>query len=165
VLFWAVGVIPAAVVTAVRGHWLLFWGGWLTVGILWFVGALTPYPDGRPDGAPYDPRWLLAPIAVVATMMVLGVFGARPAPLLGLGGKALQRSVGNGNLLGGKDACERATAGAWRCQRWDDGFSGTVSYRVKADWKGCWHATRVGPAGEGSPKQLSGCVSLVDYVF
>jgi hypothetical protein len=162
VLFWALGVIPAAVITALKGRWLLFWCGWLTLGILWFIGALAPDEGGPPR----DPRWLLAPLLVVVTMLVLGFFGARPAPVLGLDGGVLQASVGNTDLLGiGDDTCNPVPGGRWTCVRYDDGFSGTVAYRVDADWKGCWHAIRVGSPGEGSPRRLSGCVTLVDYVL
>lgn len=159
VLFWALGVVPAAVITVVRGRLLLFFCGWLTLGILWFVGALAP----EPDGTPRDPRWLLAPLGVVGAMLALGILGARPVPVLSLDGEALQASVGGGTL--GDGSCDPAPHGSWLCDRWDNGGSGAVRYRVRADWKGCWHAVRVSPSGEGSPKRLSGCVSLVDYVF
>lgn len=161
VLFWAVGVIPAGVITAIRGQWLLFWCGWLTLGILWFVGALAP----DPDGGSRDPRWMLAPMAIVAVMVVLGIFGARPAPVLGLNGGALQDSVGNSLLGVGEDSCDPEPDGAWECWRWDGGYSSVVSYTVEADWKGCWHAVLRGRPTEDSPKRLAGCATLVNYVF
>jgi hypothetical protein len=161
VLFWAVGVIPAGVITAVRGRWLLFFCGWLTLGILWFIGALAPDPEGPPR----NPRWLLAPVAIVAAMFMLGVIGARPAPVLGLNGTALQDSVGNSLLGIGEDSCDPAPGGAWKCRRYDVGYSSVVNYTVKADWKGCWHAVLQGRPTEDNPKRRSGCVSLVNYVF
>ncbi len=160
-LFWAVGVIPAAVVTAIRGRWLLFFCGWLTLGVLWFVGALAP----EPQGPPRDPRWMLAPAAIVIVILVLGIFGARPAPVLGLDGETLQGSVGNSLLGVGDDSCEPAPGGAWKCSRFDVGYSSVVGYTVKTDWKGCWHAVLQGQPTEDSPKRLSGCVTLVNYVF
>jgi hypothetical protein len=157
VLFWAVGVVPAGVITAVRGQWLLFWCGWLTLGILWFIGALAPDPGAESR----DPRWVLAGPAIVAAIVVLGVFGARPTPVLGLDGEALQASVASTTL---NDACEPVAADAWTCQRWDSELSGAISYRVEANWKGCWHAVRESPDNR-SPKRLSGCVTFVDYLF
>jgi hypothetical protein len=161
VLFWAVGVVPAGVITAIRGQWLLFWCGWLTLGLLWFPGALAPDPEGPPR----DPRWILVPVAIVAAMLVLGIFGARPAPVLGLNGVVLQDSFGSGLLGIGDDSCEPAPGGTWKCSRFDAGYSSVVSYTVKADWKGCWHVVLKGRPGENSPKRRAGCVTLVNYVF
>ncbi|HEU5254163.1 MAG TPA: hypothetical protein VFU16_12660 [Solirubrobacterales bacterium] len=139
----------------------MFFCGWLTLGILWFVGALAP----DPEGSPRDPRWMLAPVAIVAVMLVLGIFGARPTPVLGLDGEALQDSVGNSLLGVGQDSCDAEPGGAWRCWRYDVGYSSVVTYRVKADWKGCWHAVLEGRPTASNPKRRSGCVSLVNYVF
>jgi hypothetical protein len=108
---------------------------------------------------------VLAAPAAAAAMLVLGLLGARPAPILGLDGDVLQASVGNSRLVGLGRPCDRAAAGVWACERWDNQSSGTVAYRVEADWKGCWRAVRLGSPGEGSRKRLSGCVTLVDYVF
>ena len=148
-------------ITAIRGRWLLFFCGWLTLGVLWFIGALAP----EPEGPPRDPRWMLAPVAIVAAMLVLGIFGARPAPVLGLDGETLQDSVGNSLLGIGDDSCEPASGGAWKCSRFDVGYSSVVSYTVKADWKGCWHAVLRGRPTDDSPKRLSGCATLVNYAF
>ena len=155
-------MIPAAVITALRGQWLYFWGGWLTGGILWFIGTVARGPDAPPR----DPRWVLVALGVVTAMFALGLLGARPSPLLGLDGRALQSSVGNKvPYLPEPDPCERQADGSWMCTRWDAGFSGTVGYEVRADRLGCWEAERATFSGEGSPKELSGCVSLVDFVF
>jgi hypothetical protein len=160
VLFWAIGVVPAGAITAIRGRWLLFFCGWLALGILWFPGALAPDPEGPPR----DPRWILVPVAIAAVMVMLGIFGARPSPVLGLNGGALQHSVGS-SLITGDDSCEPASDGTWGCSHYDVGSSSTVSYRVTADWKGCWHAVLRGRPTEDNPKRRSGCVSLVNYVF
>jgi len=160
VLFWAIGVIPAAVITAVHGHWLLFWCGWLTLGILWFIGALAPDPDAESR----DPRWVLAGPVIVGAIVVLGVFGARPAPVMGLDGEALQASVG-GSLLGlVPDSCVQGPGDAWRCFHYDAASSGNVTYEVTANWKGCWHAVLKGQPTENNPKRRSGCVTLVNYL-
>ncbi|HWT90549.1 MAG TPA: hypothetical protein VN179_05485, partial [Solirubrobacterales bacterium] len=79
---------------------------------------------------------------------------------------ALQSAVGNDiPYLDDPDPCERQADGSWRCTRWDEGFSGTIAYRVEVDWKGCWHATRAQPSAEGARKRLSGCLALSDFVF
>jgi hypothetical protein len=38
---WLVAVIPAAVITALKEQWLLFATGFLTLGMVWFVGAAS----------------------------------------------------------------------------------------------------------------------------
>jgi hypothetical protein len=44
-LFLALFVLPLTV-TALKGQWLLFAAGWLTVGLVWWIAALRL---GRPD--------------------------------------------------------------------------------------------------------------------
>jgi hypothetical protein len=158
-LLWLLTVVPAGVACCVRGQWMYFWFGWLTLGLLWYIGALARKP-GQP---PYEPRVVaIALAAAAAAFLALGLFGARPSPVLGLDGRALQGSVG-GHLLG-LDACRPKPDGGWGCSHYDDGLSGTVSYEVHANGLGCWHAVRVGGVGEGSRKHLSGCVTLYDFV-
>lgn len=181
---WLLALVPAAIVTALKGQWLLLGFGWLTLGILWFVGAASLAPPdslwarrfygserlaraANPLRHPRRRRNLGLAIAgaAVATLM-LGFLAARPAPILGVGGGSLQSAVGNGGFLGTEThPCERLAGGAWSCSRWDDQFSGTVSYRVKVNRLGCWKATRVGPPGEGSKRSLSGCVTILNYVL
>lgn len=74
---------------------------------------------------------------MAAAVAALGLFAARPTPILGTSGESLGSSVG----------------------------SGTVSYRVAVNGVGCWTAVRTGGAGEGSRKRLSGCVNLLDVAF
>jgi hypothetical protein len=159
--------VPAAIVCAIRGRWLYFWCGWVTLGIVWFIGALAREPEN-----PSRDRRAVAAVAAgfIAAVLVLGLFGARPSPLLGLDGSVLQSSVGNGYFYGTADSCAplrrgRVPDGGWLCGRYDAGFSGTVNYEVHSNGLGCWHAVRVGPPGEGSPERLSGCVNLYDFVF
>lgn len=155
--------MPAAVITALRGRWLYFWCGFLTAGVVWFVGAFARGP-GDP---PRTRRWMaIALLAPLASILVLGLFGARPAPVLGLTGRALQSSVGNDiPILESSHPCQPEPGGAWSCSRWDAGRSGTVPYRVTADGLGCWRAVRDGYSGEGSPKALHGCVTLGNYLL
>jgi hypothetical protein len=161
-LVWLLGVVPAAVVTVLRGRWLLFFVGWFTAGALWFVGALVP------DDRTSERERRLAGIATAAlavAFVVLGLFGARPAPLLGMDGRVLQNSVGGTfSSIGEPERCDRK-GDAWICGRYNTVSSGSVFYRVRLQGRGCWKATLVGPGWEGVPKKLSGCASLVDYVF
>jgi hypothetical protein len=113
-------------------------------------------------------RWRVRSIVAAALVVTVlaGLFALWPAPVLGINGKVLQSSVGNSSLLG-PDSCTPARRGAWTCSRWDNQFSSTVPYRVRVDGFGCWDATRVSRyAGEGgSPKQISGCIRILDFVF
>ncbi len=179
-LLWLLGLIPAAVVTLLKDRFLYFLCGWITFGVVWFVGAfaLAPpdswwarrfYGEERlatatdPIRHPRSRRAVLLSLGgVVASVVVLGLFAARPTPVLGVSGVALQRSVGGITFEG---ACERQGDRIWSCGRYDDGGSGTVEYRVSMRRSGCWTATRVGFSGEGSSKRLSGCVTIIDFVF
>lgn len=161
-LFWLLTVVPAAVATCIREQWLYFWFGWLTLGILWYIGAL-----GRKHGQPaYEPRKVAITLASTAAAFVaLGLFGARPATVLGVDGGSLQNSVGNSLIFDSPSGCEREGP-IWSCSKWDSGSSGAVPYRVKVNDLGCWQAVRVGYGGEGgSPKRLSGCVTLYDFLL
>ncbi|HEY3435221.1 MAG TPA: hypothetical protein VGK41_06180 [Solirubrobacterales bacterium] len=146
--------------TILRGRWAFLVAGLFTLGFFWFVGALA-----RDSDEPFDWRkGLPGAAAAIVAVFALGLFGARPAPLLGFDAKALQKSVGNGDLL--PDRCLRARVGnAWLCSRWESQLSSAVPYRVRMTRFGCWEAVRLGSGGEGgSPKNLSGCVTLVDYL-
>ena len=160
---WLVTVVPAAVVTCVRGRWLYFFCGWLTLGIVWYVGAL-----GRePEGPGYEPRQVaIALAATSAVFLVLGLFGARPSTILGVDGGSLQSSVGNDFPFEASGNCRQEKGRTWVCSRWESQFSSRIPYRVKVNDFGCWQATRLEGGGEGgSPKLVSGCVTLYDFVF
>lgn len=154
--------MPAAVVTVLRGRWLLFIVGWFTAGALWFVGALVP-----DDRASERERRLsaIATAGIAVAFVGLGLFGARPAPLLGMDGRVLQNSVGGiATSIGEPHRCEQK-GDDWVCGRYDTVSSGSVSYRTRVDGLGCWEATLVGPGGEEVPEELSGCAGLEDFVF
>lgn len=158
-LVWLLGLLPAAIVTLFRNRWMLFVGGFLTLGLLWFVGALSRDPDGPPNFRHAGP--LVA--ATVAAILVFGLFGARPAPVLGIDGEALQSSFGGVDILSfDPDSCLRE-GGDWTCSIYEGQISGTIPYRVQVDGMGCWEAVRIGPAYGNNPKRISGCVNLVNY--
>jgi hypothetical protein len=93
-------------------------------------------------------------------------FAARPATVLGMNGTALQHSVGREGLAEKSgESCRHIRGSVWTCNRHDDQFSGTVSYHVTVDGVGCREADRFGPPGEGSKKHISGCVTLLAYLF
>lgn len=37
---WVVLIIGPATVTALKGHWVLFAAGWITLGMVWWIAAL-----------------------------------------------------------------------------------------------------------------------------
>ena len=45
VLIFAVLLTPA-VITALKGKWLLFAAGWLTIGMVWFIAMFLPAAPG-----------------------------------------------------------------------------------------------------------------------
>jgi hypothetical protein len=105
-------------------------------------------------------------IAGLALLLALAFFSARPTSLLGVSGSALAYSVGGSGIGPGTEgSCRHVGGSAWACSRHDDQFSSTVSYHVTVDGLGCWNADRFGPPGEGSKKHLSGCVTILSYLF
>ena len=40
VVLWIVLIVAPATITALKGQWLLFAAGWLTVGMVWWIAAL-----------------------------------------------------------------------------------------------------------------------------
>lgn len=163
VLVWLLGLFPAAVATVLRGRLLIFFCGWLTAGILWFIGALVP----DSDASERERRLSGIATAMMAVALVfLGLFGARPAPVLGLDGQVLQSSVDEPALfLDAPESCDREADEAWLCSRYDASLSGTIEYRVRTDGLGCWHGEPVTPAGEVVSRRISGCVTLLDFVI
>jgi hypothetical protein len=95
---------------------------------------------------------------------VIGVLVARPTPIVGVDGEALQYSVGGGNLLFDSEPCPHEADGSWTCDVYNSNVSGTVPYRVRVGGLGCWTAVRSGRIGVGSPKRLSGCLTAWDQV-
>ncbi len=118
-LLWLLALIPAAVVTLLKDRFLYFLCGWITFGIVWFVGAFalaapdswwarTFYGEERLARATDPIRYrrsrqtvVLSLGGVFALVVMLGLFAARPAPVLGVSGVALQRSVGGISFAGG----------------------------------------------------------------
>jgi len=95
---------------------------------------------------------------------VIGVFAARPAPILGFGGETLQYSVGG--FISFEDTCEGPVDGEWTCYAYDDAVSGDVPFRVEVGPLGCWKAERVdrvGQAGSRIGSKMSGCLTLFTY--
>lgn len=179
---WLLGLIPAAVVCLLKGRLLLFAAGFLTFGITWFLGAM-PLADtdsawaqrfygekrlARAADPIHHPRpiriaalWVCGTAALV---FAVGLLAARPTPVTGVDGKALQYSVSGGNLGFSVEPCGHGDGGSWSCSVYDDGFSGAVPYDVRVGGLGCWTAIRAGRAGEGASKRLSGCLTVWDQI-
>jgi hypothetical protein len=153
-LVYLLALLPAAVICLHKGLFAMFFAGWLTLGLVWLIGAAS--------GESRRTLGIVALVALVAAL-ILGAFGARPAPVLGLNGEALGSSFGSGSFVGGPRSCRHHADGSWMCTRRDNQYSGTLRYRVEVNGLGCWHTVRIGPPGEGSPAPLSGCVHLGNY--
>jgi hypothetical protein len=150
--------------------------------MVWFVGAASLAEPGswwaarfyddrklaraaHPERYPGSARTTAAAIgSIVLTIAVLGLFAAYPSPILGVDGKSLQYSVGGPAASGSLEPCRHEAAGTWACRRWDNQSSGAVDYRVTVGPLGCWAAMRVGGPGEGSPRRLSGCITIRDHI-
>ncbi len=156
VLLYLATLIPAAVICCRKGQWLMFAAGWLTFGLVWYVGAASG--ESR--------RTLLrVGAAAVVAVLVLGVAWARPATLLGVDGGSLQASV-LGHSLGETGKCRHLSDGAWQweCLREDFESSSDVPYRVHVNRLGCWHGVESWGPERAGPGRISGCVHLEDYI-
>jgi hypothetical protein len=178
---WLVGLMPAALICVLKGRLLLFFTGFLTLGITWFLGAI-PLADAGSEWArrfygeerlaratdpvrhPLPGRtaayWLSGSLVL---LLVVGLVSARPTPIIGVDGEALQYSVDGGSLFDSQP-CPHEANGTWTCAVYDNAYSSTVSYRVRVGELGCWTADRSAPPGESSPERLSGCLTVWDQV-
>ena len=156
VLVYLLLLLPAAVVCCRKQQWLMFAAGWLTFGLVWFVGAASG-ESRRTVGR--------VALAAVVAALLLGVAWARPGALLGVDGGSLQASVA-GHGLGVSGSCRHLSEGAWQweCLRWDNQSSGDVPFRVHVNRLGCWHGVEAWGAGKAGAGRISGCVHLEDYI-
>ncbi|HYJ21748.1 MAG TPA: hypothetical protein VEW07_06980 [Solirubrobacterales bacterium] len=178
---WLLGLIPAAVVCLLKGRFSMFFVGFLTFGITWFLGAIPlAEPDSRWAQRFYDKEKLaraadpaLHPLpgrtaaywlgGSLCLLLAVGLVAARPTPIIGVDGEALQYSVDGGGLFE-SHPCSRGEDGTWTCSVYDSRYSSTVPIRVKVGGLGCWTAVRSEAVGEGSPERLSGCLTAWDQV-
>lgn len=186
IIVWLLALIPAAAITMLKGQWRFFGWGWLTAGFLWFAAALSLAPPTsrwaqrlydagqrdrakRPFGAQRSSLtfgvWAGSAVAMIA---LLGLFAARPSPILGVNGTALGNSLpdrGGGaffSLWPPLGPCQRRGAHVWDCALYDqEGSGGTVNYRVKIHGLGCWTATPTQAGGRG---KLSGCLTILNFL-
>lgn len=178
---WLVGLIPAAAVCLAKERLAMFLAGFLTFGITWFLGAIPLaeahsgwarrfYSEERLARAA-DPALHPRPGRVTAywlggslcLLLVVGLIAARPTPLLGVDGEALQYSVDGGSLFD-SHACSHEDDDTWTCAVYDSGDSSAIPIRVKVGGLGCWTAVRSEPAGGGAPERRSGCLTAWDQV-
>jgi hypothetical protein len=154
-LLWLLALVPAAIVCLVKRRWLMFVAGFLTFGLVWFVGAASG--ESRRT-------LVLGGLAALAVAILLGGFGARPAPVLGIDGGSLQRSFGGELAVGDRDGCTHLSGRDWRCFRYDPSGSSWIAFRVQVSGMGCWSVGSLGrwAADVGGPTR--GCIYLSDYV-
>ncbi|HEX3737880.1 MAG TPA: hypothetical protein VHV53_10090, partial [Solirubrobacterales bacterium] len=121
-LLWLLALLPAMVACVVKRQWAMLFAGFLTFGVVWFIGAAAG--ESRR-------RLALAAAALLALAVVLGAFGARPAPVLGMDGASLESSVARGLEW---RPCKHRPDGTWTCVRQElEQSGGTVAYRVDVD--------------------------------
>ena len=156
VLVYLLALPPAAVICIRKGQALMFAAGWLTLGLVWLVGAASG-----------ESRRTVGRVALGAAVAVIlvGVAWTRPGAVLGVDGGSLQASVA-GHGLGGSGSCRHLPEGAWQweCLHRDNESSGKVPYRVHVNRLGCWHGVEDWGSGRAGPGRISGCVHLEDYV-
>jgi hypothetical protein len=177
---WVLGLFPAAVVCVLKERWLLFVIGWITFGIGWYLGAI-PLAEARSGWARcfYDEEKLARaadPIVhrrpgrttalwlggTAGLVVAIGLLTARPTPLVGVDGKALQYSVGNS--IFDHDPCPHDADGSWTCSVPDSERSSSIPYRVRVDGLGCWTATSTFSTRDNPPRRLEGCITVWDQI-
>jgi hypothetical protein len=183
-IVWLLALIPAGVTTAAKGNGRLLGWGCLTFGILWIGGALSLAPADSgwarrfydsdqlrrarlPFSAQRSRRTYAAwALCAVTSVLVVGLFAARPAPILGVNGSALGASLPHrgGDVLSidpSLGPCQRSGTG-WTCSLYDrEGSGGTLEYRVQMHGRGCWTAV---PTRFGGWGKLSGCMTIFAYL-
>jgi hypothetical protein len=179
VIVYLASLLPAAIVTFLKGRYLIFAAGFLTFGLAWFPAALGLAPPeswwakhvyderqrARAENPERYPRtgWPVRPylIAIGGSILAIALFMLLPTPLVGVDGRALGYSV---SVLS-DDACQHGPHDAWICPYFPAGGSGNVSYRVTVNRLGCWTGTRLGhgPVEGDAPREISGCISILDH--
>ena len=99
----------------------------------------------------------------VALLLAVGLLAARPTPIVGVDGDALQYSVDGGSIVD-LGPCPHEEDDTWTCSVNSYGDSSTVTYRVKVGGLGCWTAVSTEPIGAGRPQRLTGCIDAWDQV-
>jgi len=142
-------------------------------GVLWFVvevllyGALWAYLVLLLPAlviAQLKEDWILLALgAVAAAVVLLGLFSARPTPILGTDGESLQYSVDP--VFTFTESCRPKPNGKWTCYSYDSASSGDAPYLTEVDWAGCWTASTL-DRGALAPRQreLAGCVTIFDHI-
>lgn len=155
VIGYALALIPAMVCVAYRRRWIYLATGFVTLGFAWIIGSFQ---------SPGVPKRIV--LGIVAAIVLIGVFSARPAVFVGVDGDSLQNSVGG--ITAFSQTCREA-GDDWLCWKYDDTISGDRGYKVAVDWTGCWSGQVVRYGNEPTrlieDPTIEGCVTLVDLFF
>lgn len=102
--------------------------------------------------------WLL--VGAVAVVLA-GGFIARPAPILGVNGAVVERSLPHTGF--DAEPCTQVSGGYLCGIETREASGDQITYAVKLHGRGCWTARPIERVrGEGWGK-LSGCITLLDY--
>ncbi|MBK8293537.1 MAG: hypothetical protein IPK93_01725 [Solirubrobacterales bacterium] len=175
---YVLAVFPAALVSVLKRRWIPYILGFFTFGLAWFYGAIDiarpaswwagkfypagPQQDTRQFEEVRKKRVLKGGMIAFAAVILIGLFAARPTPVLGTDGKTLQGSVDG--FLAFADTCRKGPGDDWTCFAYDNASSGDAPYRTTVDWAGCWNAEADGNGRRPTNPELSGCVTIFDHL-
>ncbi|HEY0276843.1 MAG TPA: hypothetical protein VGC32_01110 [Solirubrobacterales bacterium] len=164
-LFWLLGVIPAAIACGIRRPRGAFAAG--SSPSAWPGFAARSPGSGRVGRCGSCGRAWRSPRSS-SRSFALGVFGVRPGGILGADTDNLATSFDGFSILVPDEGCRSLGGGEYLCFSWDDQHGGTDASRIVMNEVGCWHQVPYGdgPVGKvvGVDGNRRGCVHLDDYL-
>jgi hypothetical protein len=151
VLVYLLGSVPVICVCILKGEWAMIFAGFLTFGLVWWIGA-----------AAGESRRRLGIVAAMLACAVLGVgvVAGRPGQFFGVGGRSLERSVGGTGS--GVGPCRNLGGREWSCVR--SIASDYREYRVRVSPLGCWRGVEEAGKRLIGTHRIAGCVHIDDYL-
>jgi hypothetical protein len=150
IIVYLLGLFPVFLICLRKRLWVVFFAGFVTLGLIWWVGATTG-ESRRRIGA--------VAAALACAVLAIGVVAARPGQFFGVGGKALGNSVGG--LVFKVGSCRHLGGREWSCARSDG--SSVLDYRVRVSPLGCWRGVEEAGRNLVPARRIAGCVHFEDY--